>query len=736
MRPLRLTAKNLRTWEELELDVPAGITAIVGPNGAGKSTLVSAIDLALFGDGRELKRALTRGAADDEVAIELDFEHAGETYRVRRGYVARGRGKPTLDLERRIEPVNVGGLTDGLEGWESLTRDTIAETQAELEGLLGLTRQTFRASSYLAQGDGDAFTSADPRDRKAILLDALGVKRWDQLRELASARRQDSERAADGAAAAIRQLSDRKERLRDSAMNAESIRVNRDRIVDELERQEGELRVSRVHLEDAQKYEAERLAREQRYAAAARAYGEAQRRIEALTKPDLGIAPAEAADDEELMKSLREKAERVPMLEKYLELNNRRKAAEQNARSSDSILEANRRELAEVGAQQDALVEELADVDHELEELVTCPTCERPLDEASKEAAGRSLRARRAELEARQGDVMEKAKRATGRLIELEARADVAEIEAKELESTLAKLAGGLLENAEAELLEARQAERAVERYESTAALREQLIAEAIAAGAEEDAARSMLAELTGPSVAGLVEEVKGREEGIKLRREQLREVEAALGRAEAIAEELEKTNEELGSNERNLELYRDAVTLFRLAERAYGRDGVPALILETSAIPQLEAEANRIIDELGRDYRFELRTQRETAAGTLKEVLDVIVSTPTGEAAYEDFSGGERARIDVALRIALARLLAQRRGSDVRLLAIDEPAFLDEEGFGLLAGVLRELEQEFGTILVVSHVEALQDSFDSAIIVAGGADTNEPSRLEEVGGA
>jgi exonuclease SbcC len=116
-----------------------------------------------------------------------------------------------------------------------------------------------------------------------------------------------------------------------------------------------------------------------------------------------------------------------------------------------------------------------------------------------------------------------------------------------------------------------------------------------------------------------------------------------------------------------------------------------------------------------------------------VREALDIVVATATGEALYEDFSGGERTRLDLSLRIALARLLAARRGADVRVLVIDEPAFLDADGFEQLAAVLRGLSTEFESVLVVSHEEALRDAFDSAIVVAGGADTGEPSRLEEV---
>jgi exonuclease SbcC len=62
-----------------------------------------------------------------------------------------------------------------------LTRETTDATQAEIERILGLTRTTFRASAFLRQGDGAAFTEAQPRDRKAILAEILNLAVYDQL---------------------------------------------------------------------------------------------------------------------------------------------------------------------------------------------------------------------------------------------------------------------------------------------------------------------------------------------------------------------------------------------------------------------------------------------------------------------------------------------------------------------------------------------------------------------------
>jgi exonuclease SbcC len=152
--------------------------------------------------------------------------------------------------------------------------------------------------------------------------------------------------------------------------------------------------------------------------------------------------------------------------------------------------------------------------------------------------------------------------------------------------------------------------------------------------------------------------------------------------------------------------------------ERAYGRDGIPALILESSAIPHIEAEAARVLWELGTPFRIQLQTQRETKSGTLKDTLDVIVHEPNGSRRYETYSGGERTRLELALRIGLARLLAHRADVQIGLLALDEPAFLDAAGIYQLAIVLVGLLDEFASIVLISHDEKLTDVFNQVVLV------------------
>ncbi len=158
---------------------------------------------------------------------------------------------------------------------------------------------------------------------------------------------------------------------------------------------------------------------------------------------------------------------------------------------------------------------------------------------------------------------------------------------------------------------------------------------------------------------------------------------------------------------------------LTRRSIRACGPNGVPALILETVAIPQVEVEASRILGLLGGPaYACELRTLREKKGGGLADTLDVILLTETGEAPYESFSGGERARIAFALRLALAQLLASRKGSSTGLLVCDELEGLDAQGIAALVTVLEDLQRSIPRIIVVSHVAEMRDSFENTLLL------------------
>jgi exonuclease SbcC len=198
---------------------------------------------------------------------------------------------------------------------------------------------------------------------------------------------------------------------------------------------------------------------------------------------------------------------------------------------------------------------------------------------------------------------------------------------------------------------------------------------------------------------------------------EALREAEIALATVEerlrSLGELAERSTEALAARAG----FQGRLETLLALQKAYGRDGIPALILEATAIPQLEVEANRILAELGAPFRFELVTQRENKGGGLKDTLDVMVHGEKGTLRYESYSGGEQTRLAFALRVSLARLIASRRAAQAGVLVLDELPFLDGSGIARVCEVLRGLA-EFHSILLVSHDDRFVDAFDQTVVV------------------
>ncbi len=153
--------------------------------------------------------------------------------------------------------------------------------------------------------------------------------------------------------------------------------------------------------------------------------------------------------------------------------------------------------------------------------------------------------------------------------------------------------------------------------------------------------------------------------------------------------------------------------------QEAFSVRGIPALIIER-ALPELERETNTLLEHLTHgQMNVQFRTQKETRSGELRETLDLLISDTRGTRPYDLFSGGEQFRINFAVRVALSRLLAQRAGVRLRTLFIDEGfGVLDTDGRERLIEAIRAIQQDFDLLLVITHIEELQDAFPTRILV------------------
>jgi exonuclease SbcC len=198
-----------------------------------------------------------------------------------------------------------------------------------------------------------------------------------------------------------------------------------------------------------------------------------------------------------------------------------------------------------------------------------------------------------------------------------------------------------------------------------------------------------------------------------------LRTASQQLGEARQMVAWLAEQEQEKETLRRTLRDARLEITAYDQLSEAFGKNGIQEMLVDR-ALPEIEEHANEILARLtGGRMRVELRTQRAGRTGGTISTLDVNVSDELGIRPYELFSGGERFRINFAIRIALSRYLATRAGAPLQMLAIDEGfGSQDQEGCDRLIEAIRSIEDDFERILVITHLEEIKDVFPVRIEV------------------
>ena len=186
------------------------------------------------------------------------------------------------------------------------------------------------------------------------------------------------------------------------------------------------------------------------------------------------------------------------------------------------------------------------------------------------------------------------------------------------------------------------------------------------------------------------------------------------LDRAKALEREIAEGSARLSELLGDQDIYQELVT-------AFGRQGIQAMLIET-VVPRLEEEANLLLGRMtDNQMQVQLETQRErrTGRGDPIETLEIRVSDGLGPRSYEMYSGGEAFRINLALRIGLSKVLAQRMGAPLPTLFIDEGfGTQDAAGRERILDVIAAIQNDFEKIIVITHLDELKDAFPVSIEV------------------
>ena len=173
----RIYLQNYRVYEDpLDLELPPGLVGIYGANGSGKSTLLEAILFSLWGKARTAKEDLRTAGVGGDCVAEVEFEHEGHLYLVRRSLSG-------VTLAAKAE-----AQCDGLA-----MASGIRDTGRYLHQVLGMDDAAFRASVFAEQKQLAAFSDRTPAERRHLVLQLLGITPLDAARDSA---RKDAREAA------------------------------------------------------------------------------------------------------------------------------------------------------------------------------------------------------------------------------------------------------------------------------------------------------------------------------------------------------------------------------------------------------------------------------------------------------------------------------------------------------------------------------------------------------------
>jgi exonuclease SbcC len=779
----RIHLRNFRQHEDTELEFGAGLTGIIGPNGAGKTTILEAIAWAMYGmpAARGSRDTIRRRGAGprDRVEVELDFTLGAHRYRIARSL---GGAQLYQDGDVSPIANSLGSVTERVSRLLGMSREEFFNTyftgQKELAVMAAMSAP--ERAQFLSRVLGyDRIRAAQDRlkDKRSALrarLEALRASLGDpseldqgesRARErVAAAKTAEAASTAtlDGVERKLAKLRPRAERfqeLRDAALGLEAeLRVadheasSAGQRVGRLEQQAAEAEASGTRLaEVSRQLEALPALRGEREVLDRLA--EAHTRRRALT--------AQLAEVRNHLASVEERIERLPA-GSTLETA-RLRTSELRAALTTATLEAENARTAWVRDAQDArtkrqgLVDQYQELRDQRQRLVTagpqgdCPTCTRPLgseyenvlgllDRQMEEVVtnGNFYKQRIDQLQNEPPDLDQLDRHrlalerdlsvATGELGRLEAQAQDAAPMGEERRRLFARVAELEAAIGAAPAAYEEHRHREVERLMREL---EPLALEAARLRVIGDRAVAIRAEL----------EVARREHAVSTERvAALRTRFAGLGYSEAAHKDARVAAEtaERQRQEAELALARAkgesaaAAEAVQAAERrreewtARQRDSTA-----TSLALALHQELDRALSDLRGELNATLRPDlSDLASSFLRDLTngrytELELNEDYGSILLDDgdpkpvISGGEEDVANLALRLAISQMIAERAGQPLSLLVLDEIfGSLDEDRRSAVVDLLRSLADRFPQVILITHIDSVRDGFDRVIRV------------------
>ncbi|NUL82893.1 MAG: SMC family ATPase [Armatimonadetes bacterium] len=761
----RLRLENFRQHVDSELEFYPGITAIIGPNGSGKTTILEAIGWALYGStamrGKNADvRWLWSDDAKQQVRVVLDFALGDRGYRIER----------VLQSASLIDLTNNKAIATG-----------ITAVEQEVERLLGMTCNQFMTSFFARQKELE-FMNYQKEKRRDEIAKMLGYDKVstaiDKLKDDGKALKgeikgleqgmgslDDAKEQAKEAKAAFEASKEEQKAAAGSEMSAKNALdkkapevevVSKKRTESEqVEKELSELTNRRQNLMGAQQTLRKQLQDMQgavdefeSLKADVEEYRQATERLNHLNSlaeimKQQAVVEAQLAQIETQIESLEKEIAQLQSELSALKADPL-EAATQALEKEQSAWQSERGRLAAELKQAQSDLESVSDrlaAIHEMGAEAPCPVCARPLGDQYKtvkeqrEAELAGLKAKIKTLEIKVADQGEPPEivRLRARLTDSQKAAEIqkeivqrqtsiSKLKTDKAQYTeqIARMPSGLDESERKALHE--KADRLKPMYERSIALTGQI------QGLSEVESRLRQSEADLKSIAERQESLEKRKSEIgydpvadEILQKEVRALEQAYNQAhtrlqvaiqKAQSAEASLKNAEQSLNEIEARKARLDAAQKEFAVMQHTNNGLVAFREQLNAemLPALRQYASEFLSEM---------TEGRYASIQLDEDLNATL-LDDGDLAKAVISGGEEDVLNLSLRLALSRLITERAGQPMSLLALDETfGQLDSERRSSVLNALSALREVFSQIIIISHIEEIIHASDRAIRVS-----------------
>ena len=616
----------------------------------------------------------------NEAYVSATFEKDNNTYTVERTIRRRGPSKAQLTSPTLPKPIV-----------------DVKAVNSKIESLLGMDYETFISSTIIRQDEMDRLTARRPAERKEILANIFGLQTYEAMRERAHDKAWEIKNR-------IATLEERKKILEEKIQQEEHLKEKLARHEEEIRNlkekcsdKEDEKKKIEIKLDELQKMKTEHDRIDSEVKSLTEQLRRDESRLEDLKKDIEEVN--RATEKLETLKPLQE--ERARLKQELEILTQQRDQLKLNITKLDEkMLEIKNR------------IQEETENYRRIKEykIPECPICKRPLDEPHRSKLLKDYESRIAQLNKDHENLASQAQNIQRTLEE--------------------KLHPSILER-QAALKEMEKLDEEIGRLAATAGRMPQLMEDErrLITLINENKIKIKEFEERLRILKPTIESYRSLEDERRMVEEDLRRIERDLGvekanrdRAEKDLAEIQQAKteherivEQIGQEDRLRAAYE------YLEKRVFHKDGIPTAILR-EIIPEIEREASKILRDLsgGRmDIRFSLG--RKTKAGKTTEELIIEAVDQTGSHPVSRYSGGERMRINLALRLGVSEVITKRSGYKGRIetLIIDEGfGPLDEEGRRATVEILQTLRQRFRKIIVISHIDDVREAFESRLLI------------------